>query len=407
MDSITQITLGAAVGEVVLGKKVGNRAMLWGAIAGTVPDLDILANFQATEISALAFHRAFTHSITFAIVSPIVLGWIIHKIYDHKEGFLDKEIWLSFGKVFLALWAMIILGTMFMPILPREVIDIGWGVSLGILLFPILVFIRQKLRSTPTQKPNASWREWAILIFWAIFTHPLLDSCTTYGTQLFQPFWDYRVAFNNVSVADPVYTVPFLLCLIIASFLSRGSKARRVFNWAGIILSSLYLVLTSVNKLHVNEVYEQSFEANQVEPKRYMTSPTIFNSILWHGVAETENGYYYGIYSLWDKEPKVSGMKSIPKNHHLLDRFGKDRNIEILKWFSDGYYNVEQLPDGRFKFNDLRYGTFGDSQDETADFVFSFYIEETANGLQVSGNRERPDNAGQAFSDLWERIKGI
>ena len=113
------------------------------------------------------------------------------------------------------------------------------------------------------------------------------------------------------------------------------------------------------------------------------------------------------MYSLWDKEPKVSGMKAIPKNHHLLDQFGEDRNIEILKWFSDGYYNVEQLPDGRLKFNDLRYGTFGDSRDETADFVFSFYIEETDKGLKVSGNRERPDNAGQAFSDLWERIKGI
>ncbi|MEO0878023.1 MAG: metal-dependent hydrolase, partial [Bacteroidota bacterium] len=44
MDSLTQITLGAAVGEVVLGKKAGNRAMVWGAIAGTFPDLDILAN---------------------------------------------------------------------------------------------------------------------------------------------------------------------------------------------------------------------------------------------------------------------------------------------------------------------------------------------------------------------------
>ena len=38
MDSLTQIVLGAAVGEAVLGKKVGNKAMLWGAIAGTIPD---------------------------------------------------------------------------------------------------------------------------------------------------------------------------------------------------------------------------------------------------------------------------------------------------------------------------------------------------------------------------------
>jgi len=58
MDSFTQIALGAAVGEAVLGKKVGNRAMVWGAVGGTIPDLDIIANFVTDEMTALAFHRA-------------------------------------------------------------------------------------------------------------------------------------------------------------------------------------------------------------------------------------------------------------------------------------------------------------------------------------------------------------
>ncbi len=41
MDSLTQIVLGAAVGEAVLGKKARNKAMLYGAIAGTIPNLDV------------------------------------------------------------------------------------------------------------------------------------------------------------------------------------------------------------------------------------------------------------------------------------------------------------------------------------------------------------------------------
>jgi inner membrane protein len=44
MDSITQVALGAAVGEAILGKKIGYRAAAWGAVLGTFPDLDILAN---------------------------------------------------------------------------------------------------------------------------------------------------------------------------------------------------------------------------------------------------------------------------------------------------------------------------------------------------------------------------
>ena len=42
VDSLTQATLGAAVGELVLGKRLGNRAIAWGALVGTLPDLDII-----------------------------------------------------------------------------------------------------------------------------------------------------------------------------------------------------------------------------------------------------------------------------------------------------------------------------------------------------------------------------
>ena len=57
MDSITQATLGAAVGETVLGRKVGNKAVLWGAVAGTLPDLDVLAYPLMDEIAQLGWHR--------------------------------------------------------------------------------------------------------------------------------------------------------------------------------------------------------------------------------------------------------------------------------------------------------------------------------------------------------------
>jgi inner membrane protein len=80
MDSLTQIVLGAAVGEAVLGKKVGNKAMLYGAIAGTIPDLDVVANYFTDTITAIEVHRGVTHSILFAIVMAPVFGWLISKI---------------------------------------------------------------------------------------------------------------------------------------------------------------------------------------------------------------------------------------------------------------------------------------------------------------------------------------
>jgi len=45
MDSLTQIVLGAACGEIALGKKIGNKALLFGAIGGTIPDLDVILGY--------------------------------------------------------------------------------------------------------------------------------------------------------------------------------------------------------------------------------------------------------------------------------------------------------------------------------------------------------------------------
>ncbi len=76
MDSLTQIVLGASVGEVVLGKKVGNKAMLYGAIAGTIPDLDVIARNFTDTITANEMHRGFTHSFYFLCFDLCTHFWL-------------------------------------------------------------------------------------------------------------------------------------------------------------------------------------------------------------------------------------------------------------------------------------------------------------------------------------------
>ncbi|MBL7985752.1 MAG: metal-dependent hydrolase, partial [Flavobacteriales bacterium] len=74
MDSLTQIVLGAAAGEVVLGRKIGNKAILWGAIAGTIPDLDVLARSLYDPLRANELHRGITHSLFFSMVMAPILA---------------------------------------------------------------------------------------------------------------------------------------------------------------------------------------------------------------------------------------------------------------------------------------------------------------------------------------------
>ncbi len=95
MDSLTQIVLGASVGEAVAGKKIGNKAMLWGAVAGTIPDLDVLLEPYLDMVAYLATHRGFSHSFTFAILCAPLFAWLLTRIYPQgKAGFRDW--WLLF-----------------------------------------------------------------------------------------------------------------------------------------------------------------------------------------------------------------------------------------------------------------------------------------------------------------------
>jgi inner membrane protein len=91
LDSLTQLTLGAAVGEMVLGPKVGRKAMAWGAALATLPDLDVFIPMGG-PVNDFVYHRGFSHSLLLlALLSPL-LAWGITRIHpstkDHYKGWL-------------------------------------------------------------------------------------------------------------------------------------------------------------------------------------------------------------------------------------------------------------------------------------------------------------------------------
>ena len=45
MDSITQALLGASVQGAMLGRWQGRKALAYGAILGTLPDLDVVIDY--------------------------------------------------------------------------------------------------------------------------------------------------------------------------------------------------------------------------------------------------------------------------------------------------------------------------------------------------------------------------
>jgi inner membrane protein len=85
MDSITQLALGAAVGEAALGHRVGRKAALWGGICGTLPDLDVLIPF-GDPVADFTYHRSFSHSLlVLALLTPLLV-WLIRRIHPRDAG---------------------------------------------------------------------------------------------------------------------------------------------------------------------------------------------------------------------------------------------------------------------------------------------------------------------------------
>ncbi len=108
MDSLTQIFLGASVGMLTGGKKLGNKAALWGAIGGTIPDLDVLLGLIYDPVSYLMIHRGFSHSVFFAPLTAPLIALIPWFIYG-RDKFMFKTwatvfFWSLFTHPFLDLF---------------------------------------------------------------------------------------------------------------------------------------------------------------------------------------------------------------------------------------------------------------------------------------------------------------
>jgi inner membrane protein len=85
MDSITQLALGAAVGEAAAGRQVGRRALLWGAVAGTLPDLDVFIPF-GDAVRDFTYHRGASHSLFVLLALTPLLLWLILRLHPDTAG---------------------------------------------------------------------------------------------------------------------------------------------------------------------------------------------------------------------------------------------------------------------------------------------------------------------------------
>jgi inner membrane protein len=379
MDSLTQIVLGAAVGEVVLGRKIGNKAMLWGAIAGTIPDLDVYQSLIFDSLKANELHRGFSHSILFSVIFAPLLAWIL----------VRKE--------------KILLATLVGAILAYPALSSGNPWVVGVLAIVCTICLYFILKNKYNSNKATKW-EWTKLFFWSLFTHPLLDCHTTWGTQLLWPL-QHKLAWNNIFVIDPLYTVPFLIFVIIAMCYQRQTSTRKYLNWTGIAISSLYMIWSLGAKWYAFDVFEDNLKSKGIVYSRLTTVPTPMNTFLWSATADGDTVLYSGLYSIFDKDKDVE-FHTIKTNHDLVNRYSGDDVLDRLNFLSKGWYVIDNYNPDTLVYNDTRFGPMylGDKP----LYSFGYQLTDTPTGVSASAQRPKldADLMNKMLSTLWNRIWG-
>ncbi len=305
MDSLSQIVLGASVQGAILGKYQGRKAYLYGAMLGTLPDLDVLIRY-GDPVSNMTYHRGFSHSLIVLTIVGLLGAWLIIRYHRWRD----------------------------MP-LPYS------GKRLALAMTLVLT------------------------------THPILDSFTVYGTQLFWPLQESLsltpISIASIFIIDPLYTIPLLIAMIVGfvkgrklTVFKRGFLAN--YQRLAVIMlmvSSSYLLLSLGLKYHAQDKAEQTLAAAGIDNiVRIKTMPVLPTILMWRTVAEDEQNKLI--------ELRGSVLDSRLPEYRYLTQYANSKNIKAeiprsnqhyakrLDWFSGDWtgYRTQTLADTSVQNNE-------------------------------------------------------
>ena len=206
-------------------------------------------------------------------------------------------------------------------------------IPFGALFVTLVIF--------PLVKKSLSLKTVYVASFFGYTTHGFLDACTSYGTLLFWPFSNERVTWNNISVVDPIFTIPVLV-LVVTAIINR----KPLFSFFAIGWMTFYLLLGFVQ-------YERAFlVANDIahsrghNPERLTLKPSFGNLILWKSIYQYEENFYVdairtALSSTWCLGESI---RMFDYQYHLpnLDIESQQRkDIERFRWFSQDYLGFD------------------------------------------------------------------
>ena len=228
-------------------------------------------------------------------------------------------------------------------------------------------------------------------------THALLDACTTYGTQLLWPFSDARIAWNIMSIIDPVYTLT-LSALLLSAYISKQRKLAVI----GLIWVVSYPLFGLIQRERaIDGAQRVAAERNHI-PINLAAKPSFGNLLVWKTVYEVDNQYYVdavragidiNVFS-GDNVEKLNLGRDFP---WVVADSQQAADIDRFRWFSNGY--IAKDPGNANRIIDIRYSMVPNE----INALWSIELSRGANGDShaiYKTNRE----ASQANIDQFLRM---
>jgi inner membrane protein len=300
MDPLTHGLLGATIAQAGFGRRLGWRGVAAGAAAAMLPDLDIVMNATG-PMGEWLYHRSITHALWFAPLLAPILGLVVARGGPEPAG----------GR-------------------------------------------------PPTERSDGNGRRriWTLLFLLTLLSHPLLDWCTSYGTQLLAPFSNHRFAIDAVAIIDPAYSLALLAALVVGAWRGVQSAGARSVAAAVLALTTAYLLYG----LGLNGAAEAraraELAAEGIRVAEVRAYPTLLQLYLRRIVARDGDEVRVGWLSLWS--PRAIEWQRFTAARDPLVTAARETDAgRLLEWFAMGQTAAALHGSATgtvVEIDDLRYG---------------------------------------------------
>ncbi len=221
------------------------------------------------------------------------------------------------------------------------------------LLFIPIAGLLLSLLMFPWVKKHCSYLHTYAYVTLGYATHGLLDACTTYGTQLFWPLNDERVAWNIISVIDPLFTLPLLVLLLLLVGFRWSRLSVLACGWV-----VLYLGLGLIQQQRAISSAESLAEARGHAPLVIEAKPSFGNLVVWKAIYLLDERFYVDAVRVGLTPQVISGESidqlNLNRDFSWLDSQSQQAiDVERFRWFSNDY--LAQDPRQPTRIIDIRY----------------------------------------------------